>query len=618
MRERTQPVSRRLVFAIQFVLLAVCLALWELGVRWHAADPAKGIDPFFYSSPSLIGTTIGSWWNHGYIGGDIFVTMEETVLGLVAGGAIGIALAVVVASSRLLGAIFVPFLVLLNSLPRVTLVPLFILWFGFTLWSKVVSAIVLVLFVVFFATYDGINDVDPTLIANVRVMGASRSQVMRHVLVPSALTWIFSSLRTAVGFALIGAVVAEYFGAQAGVGYRIQYSEAQLNTSGVFAGLFILMVLVFVINVFIERLQRVLLAGNPPPEREEPRMSEITRRRLIGSLAAAGASTVFGVPTIVRAAGPKEKVPVTVGADHAMVYLPWDLAKALGYFDAEGLDVELTYTKGGSEAATALVSGTCDYSGNAIDHAISAAEHGKSLVMLADFMNQPGIALMIRPADREKYKTFADFKGKTIGVTSIGSATHVLALYLAKRSGLGKDDLKIVGVGASATMISALVGNQVDAAYGTDPYATTLMKSGRGVQWMGLYTSAETRKWLGFPEYCFTGALTRADVVVKNPDRTQKIVNALVRAQKFMATKTSAQIAAALSDEFRGGTPVADWAAAYSHSRPAYTQHGEISIDGVRAVIETNSYFLGVSPKVDPAKLFDTSFADKAARSVKV
>ena len=347
-------------------------------------------------------------------------------------------------------------------------------------------------------------------------------------------------------------------------------------------------------------------------------MSDISRRSLIGGIAAAGASTVFGIPTIVIAAGPKEKVPVAVGSEHALVYLPWDLAKALGYFDQEGLDVELTYTKGGSEAATALASGSVEYSGNAIDHAIAAAERGKSLVMIADFMNEPGIALMVRPADKDKYKTFADFKGKTIGVTSIGSATHVLALYIAHKAGLAKDDIKIVGVGGGSTMISALVGNQVDAAYGNDPYATTLVKTGRGAQWIGLYTAADTRKWLGFSEYCFTGALTRGEVIQKNPERTQKVVNALVRAQKFMATHSSAQIAAALPDDFRGGTPQADWAAAYSHSRPAYTQHGEISLEGVRAVIETNSYFLGEPPKVDPTKLFDSTFVEKAGRAARV
>ncbi|MDB5028166.1 MAG: myristoyl transferase, partial [Candidatus Eremiobacteraeota bacterium] len=188
----------------------------------------------------------------------------------------------------------------------------------------------------------------------------------------------------------------------------------------------------------------------------------------------------------------------------------------------------------------------------------------------------------------------------------------------AHRAGLSKDDIKIIGVCGGATMISALNGNQVDAAYGKDPYATTHIKTGRGVQWLGLYTAADTRRALGFREYCFTGALTRAEVIQKNPERTQKIVNALVRAQKFMATHTSAQIAAALSDEYRGGTPQDNWAAAYSHSRPAYTQHGEMSLEAVRAVMETNGYFLGSPPKVDPSKLFDNTFVEKAARTVKV
>ena len=259
MRERVKPVNRWIVRAAQLGLIAAFVAAWELGVRWHAADATKGIDPFFFSEPSQIAATIAGWWEHGYVVRDVLVTMEETVLGLIVGGTIGIVLAVLLASSRWLGAIFVPFLVLFNSLPRVTLIPLFILWFGFTLWSKTVSAVVLVLFVVFFATYDGIKDVDPTLIANVRVLGASRWAVMRHVLIPSALTWIFSSLRSAVGFALIGAVVAEYFGANAGVGYRIQYSEANFNTAGVFAGLGVLMVLVTFVDTFIVWIQRRLI-----------------------------------------------------------------------------------------------------------------------------------------------------------------------------------------------------------------------------------------------------------------------------------------------------------------------------------------------------------------------
>jgi NitT/TauT family transport system permease protein len=258
MRERVARVNPWLVLATQLALTVAFLALWELGAR------AGKIDKFYFSSPAEIGGTIHTWWTQGYVLNDVYVTMKETLLGLAFGSVGGVVLGIVLASNRFLGAVFEPLLVLLNSIPRVTLVPLFILWFGLTsLTSKVMSAFALVLFVVFFATYAGIKDVDPALVASARVMGAKRLDVVRHVLVPSALTWIFASLRSAVGFSLIGAVVAEYLGANAGVGYRIQYSEANLNTGGVFAGLVILMVLVTLVDTFIRWIHRRIVVWKP-------------------------------------------------------------------------------------------------------------------------------------------------------------------------------------------------------------------------------------------------------------------------------------------------------------------------------------------------------------------
>ena len=344
----------------------------------------------------------------------------------------------------------------------------------------------------------------------------------------------------------------------------------------------------------------------------------ISRRSFIAASAALGASTVFGVPTIVVAAGPKEKLTVAVGSEHALVYLPWDVAKAMGYFDAEGLDVNLIYTKGGTEAGLALMSGNVDYSGNAIDHAIAAAEQGKSLVMLSDFMDQPGITMITKPENKGKFANGAALKGKTIGITSVGSATDVIAHWIGHRSNLGKDDMKTVGVGGGATVMAALQGGQVDVALANDPYATLMIKQGRAVAVAELYTAKATREWLGFSSWCFTGGLTRADVIAKYPERTQKIVNALVRAQKFMATSSGQKVAAALSDEFRGGASAGDWAQAFGHSRPAYTPVGRVNADAVRNVIEANEFFLGKKLNADPSKLFDNSFIDKAARTVKV
>ena len=122
----------------------------------------------------------------------------------------------------------------------------------------------------------------------------------------------------------------------------------------------------------------------------------------------------------------------------------------------------------------------------------------------------------------------------------------------------------------------------------------------------------------GRSTYTFTGALTRAEVIAKYPERTQKIVNALTRAMKAMAQSSAQKLSAMLPDEFRGGASVDDWAASYAHSRPAYGPLGRVSFDGVKAVIETNEFFLGKKSTADPNNLYDNSFVEKAVKTVRV
>ena len=344
----------------------------------------------------------------------------------------------------------------------------------------------------------------------------------------------------------------------------------------------------------------------------------VTRRTFIAASGALGASTVFGVPTIVIAAAAKEKLTIAVGSEHALVYLAWDVAKALGFFDEQGLDVQITYTKGGTEAGLALLSGNVDYSGNAIDHAISAADQGRSLVMISDFMDQPGITIITKPENRGKFTSGASLRGKTIGITSVGSATDVIAHWIGHRAGLSNSDIRTVGVGGGATVMAALQNNQVDAALANDPYATLLIRQNRAVPIAELYTARATSEWLGFKNWCFTGALTRADVIAKNPERTQKVVNALVKALKTMAKSTPEGLASRLPDEFRGGASVTDWAAAYTHSRPAFTAYGRVSVDAINSVIAANAFYLGKSLTAKPGNLFDNSFTDRANRTIKV
>lgn len=341
------------------------------------------------------------------------------------------------------------------------------------------------------------------------------------------------------------------------------------------------------------------------------RISRANAIGILGALAASAATPLH--------AAPLEKVSVAVGAEHALVYQPWDIAAALGYFQAEGLDVTLTYTKGGSEAAQALVSGSVDFSGNAIDHAIAAQALGKSLVMIADFMDVPGIVLLIRPSDKDRFKTFADLKGKTIGVTTIGAASHVLAVWMAHRAGMSKDDIVVVGVGGGPTMPAALEGRQVDAAFGNDPYATQLISDGHALAMIDLYQPAVARQALGFDSYAWTGALTRGDVIQGRPQTVQKTINALVRAQKWMLKQSAMQVANALPDDMRL-IDAPTWAKGFSHSRSAFTAYGAASSQGVHAVIVTNTFFgsIPAGTKLDESKLFDNSFVEHANGNIKV
>lgn len=208
------------------------------------------------SQPTTLAAQLYDWVRSGFIVRHLVVTLEETLLGFALGTVLGVAVGFAFAQWETLARIFDPLMVALNAMPRVVLAPLFILWFGLGLLSKVVMVISLVFFVVFFSTYTGIREVDRDLVHNARILGATPRHLVRHVLLPSALTWIFASLRTSVGFALIGAVVGEYLGSHEGMGYVISYAESMFNATGVLAGLIVLMAAVIVIDVALTRLDR--------------------------------------------------------------------------------------------------------------------------------------------------------------------------------------------------------------------------------------------------------------------------------------------------------------------------------------------------------------------------
>ena len=245
--------SRTAVLAWQLGLGVAALAAWQIGVG------AGVLDPFFVSRPTAIGRRILTWVTTGSLWPHLLVTIEESLLGLVIGAAFGVSLGFSLGRSPFAARVLDPYIKMLNAVPRVVLAPLFLLWFGLGIWSKVALAVTLVFFVMFFNTYQGVRDADPVVIDNVRMLGASERQLVRHVLIPSALTWIFSSLQTSLGFAMVGAVVGEYLGSTRGLGYVISQAEGTFDTTGVFAGMTVLGVVVVIVSAGVTKLERWLL-----------------------------------------------------------------------------------------------------------------------------------------------------------------------------------------------------------------------------------------------------------------------------------------------------------------------------------------------------------------------
>lgn len=245
------------------------MLIWQLllGIAslltWQGLVTAGLLDKFFFSRPSEILARVWQWASSGTIWVHLAITLTEAALSFAIGVALGIVLGFLLARVDWLAALLDPYIRIANALPRVVLAPIFLLWFGLGIWSKVALGVTVVFFIVFFNTYQGVRDVDGVLLNNARMLGASERQLIRHVLIPSALTWIFSSLHISIGFAIIAVIVGEYLGASKGIGYVISQAEGVFDTTGVFAGMTVLAAVVLVVGAGVNRLERWLLRWKP-------------------------------------------------------------------------------------------------------------------------------------------------------------------------------------------------------------------------------------------------------------------------------------------------------------------------------------------------------------------
>ncbi len=256
----------------QLAVLVVVLALWQL----TSTDSRLA---FFLGNPVQVAGRIWSWFLPLALGpsaafpdglpgnADIYlhlgITLLETLLAFVIGTSLGLACGLWLALSPMASAILDPYIKAANAMPRVILAPIFALWFGLGVWSKVALAVTLVFFVVFFNVYQGVKEVSPVLLANARMLGANRRQLLRTVYLPSATAWVFSSLHTSVGLAFVGAVVGEYLGSARGVGYLIQQAEGTFDVNTVFAGIVVLTACALLMDGLVGRIERRLMTWQP-------------------------------------------------------------------------------------------------------------------------------------------------------------------------------------------------------------------------------------------------------------------------------------------------------------------------------------------------------------------
>ena len=238
----------------QGTALAVLLCLWEVLSR------AGYVDPFYLPAPTVVGGALFDLFADGSIWDHLSATLSAAVAGLALGLLLGAVLGFAAAMMRPMADILEPIMILLNAIPRVILAPLFIIWFGIGLGSKVAISLVLVAVLIFFAVYSGIREVDVRLVERVRTLGGGRATLLKEVYIPSVTSWIMGNLKVAVGFAFTGAVVGEFVASSRGLGYLLSFAQSSFNAALTMALIVLIMGFVLILFGLAGRLERWLLA----------------------------------------------------------------------------------------------------------------------------------------------------------------------------------------------------------------------------------------------------------------------------------------------------------------------------------------------------------------------
>ena len=346
----------------------------------------------------------------------------------------------------------------------------------------------------------------------------------------------------------------------------------------------------------------------------------------IASLAAAGLLAVTSLTACANDAattassdsgskgdGKGEKVKIMVGGLDKVIYLPAMLTQRLGYFDAEGLDVELLSEPAGVQAETALVSGQVQGAVGFYDHTLDLQTKGKHVESVVQFSHAPGEVEIVSSKHAKDITSPKDFKGKKLGITGLGSSTDFLTKYLAVKNGVNVSEFSPVAVGAGPTFISALQQGSIDAGMTTDPTVANVIQKNLGQVLIDMRTPQGSQQALGGP-YPSSSLYMQTDWVNSHKDTVQKLANALVKTLKWMSTHSANEIAAKMPADYSQGNKTL-YASAIKSTLPMFTKDGVMPKDGPETVEKVLKAFNPniKNATIDLGKTYTTEFVEKAA-----
>jgi NitT/TauT family transport system substrate-binding protein len=330
----------------------------------------------------------------------------------------------------------------------------------------------------------------------------------------------------------------------------------------------------------------------------------------------AATSTILALLTSLPAGAQDKpelaKVRLAVGGKPALFYLPLSVVERLGYFRAEGLDVEISDFPGGARALQALIGGSADVVTGSFEHTIQMQAKNQPVVGVVQLGRFPGYVIGVLAAKAQAYREPKDLRGMKIGVTAPGSGTHFMVQYFMVRNGLKPDDASFVGVGASASAIAAVRRGEIDAVVNVDPVIGLLESQNLIKVVADTRTEAGTRQIFG-GTYPAAALYTTPAFVEKNPRTVQALANALVRGLKWMQGRSADEIAAVMPEEYALGDK-ALYTRSIQNSLPMYSPDGRFSREGAETAYKVLKEFDATvrDARIDVGASYTDTFVEKA------